>query len=203
MAGGGGENEINLVPYMDIMLNLVMFMLVITVQDFQMAEILTPASRSSSQGAGASKPDDSEKPVPKPMMKVVVDVDKVTVFVKNPQEGVEALDLFYRTAPPAAADASAEVQAKRAAMWNDVGAYAADVVTKFGPKGVDANGQPEVMDVRLAVDPAVPYQEVVRGFDALRDACRDPSKRDPDPKKNEACGPVPITTVVLETKSKK
>lgn len=182
--GGGGEGEINLVPYMDIMLNLVMFMLVITVQDFQMAEILTPASRASSAGAGASASPQDKKEPPKPVMRLVVDSNQVLVVVKNPQEGVEALSPFVARAP----EGEKTLNAKN---WTDVGTYAADVVTKFGPKGVDANGQPAVMDVRMVVDPSVPYQEVIRGFDALREA------KTPDG------APQSITTVVLETKSNK
>lgn len=173
MAGGGGEGEINLIPYMDIMLNLVMFMLVITVQDFQMAEILTPASRASSAGAGAAASPEDSKAVPKPVMRVVVDAGQVLVVVKNPEAGVEALPPFVARAPEGRKTLGAK-------EWKDVGTYAADVVTKFGPTGVG-----EYMDVRMVVDPSVPYQEVIRGFDSLREA------------------PKPITTVVLETKSNK
>ncbi len=170
--GGGGEGEINLVPYMDIMLNLVMFMLVITVQDFQMAEILTPASRASSAGAGSSSSTPDSKETPKPVMRVIVDTNQVLVLVKNPQEGVDALPPFVARPP----EGEKTVNAKN---WTDVGTYAADVFSKFGPK--DGG----VMDVRMVVDPSVPYQEVIRAFDALRDA------------------PESITTVVLETKSNK
>ena len=189
--GGGGEGELNLVPYMDIMLNLVMFMLVITVQDFQMAEILTPASRASSAGAGAAASPDNKKDTPKPVMRIVVDANQALVVVKNPVEGVDALSPFVARAP----EGEKTLNAKN---WADVGTYAADVVTKYGPKGPG-----EYMDVRMVVDPSVPYQEVIHGFDALREACLDPSKRSPDPEQNKACGPVPITTVVLETKSNK
>lgn len=45
MAGGGGEGEINLVPYLDIMVNLIMFMLVVTayIVDLREAPVLPPA----------------------------------------------------------------------------------------------------------------------------------------------------------------
>ena len=44
MAGGGGEGEINLVPYLDIMINLIMFMLTVTayIVDMREAPVLVP-----------------------------------------------------------------------------------------------------------------------------------------------------------------
>lgn len=45
MAGGGGEQEINLVPYLDIMINLIMFMLTVTAYlvELKEAPVLAPA----------------------------------------------------------------------------------------------------------------------------------------------------------------
>lgn len=59
MAGGGGEGEINLIPYLDIMVNLIMFMLVVTayIVDLREAPVMAPAY---SAGAGGS----SEKQKP-------------------------------------------------------------------------------------------------------------------------------------------
>jgi biopolymer transport protein TolR len=44
MAGGGGEGELNLVPYLDIMLNLIMFLLVVTayIVELKEAPVLVP-----------------------------------------------------------------------------------------------------------------------------------------------------------------
>ncbi len=88
MAGGGGENEINLIPYMDIMLNLVMFMLVITTQDFQMSEILTPATKQVGAGGGGGGGE------AKPKMNIVLKRDMIVVDVTNPEPGVARLPPF-------------------------------------------------------------------------------------------------------------
>lgn len=58
--GGGGEEDLNLVPYMDIMVNLIMFMLVVTayIIELRQAPVLAP-SYSSNPGGGQS-----EKPKP-------------------------------------------------------------------------------------------------------------------------------------------
>jgi len=59
MAGGGGEGELNLVPYLDIMLNLIMFLLVVTayIVELREAPVLVP----SLVGEGGSPPSDAEK----------------------------------------------------------------------------------------------------------------------------------------------
>lgn len=59
MAGGGGEGEINLVPYLDIMVNLIMFMLTVTayIVDFREAPVLAPA-----YGDGGSGSSEAQKP---------------------------------------------------------------------------------------------------------------------------------------------
>lgn len=58
MAGGGGESEINLVPYLDIMVNLIMFMLVVTayIVDLREAPVLAPAYAGGGSGSGNQKP---------------------------------------------------------------------------------------------------------------------------------------------------
>ena len=59
MAGGGGEGEINLVPYLDIMVNLIMFMLTVTayIVDLREAPVLAPA-----YGAGGAGASEAQKP---------------------------------------------------------------------------------------------------------------------------------------------
>lgn len=58
--GGGGEEDLNLVPYMDIMVNLIMFMLVVTayIVELREAPVLAPA-----YGPGGG-PGADEKPKP-------------------------------------------------------------------------------------------------------------------------------------------
>lgn len=55
--GGGGEQDLNLVPYMDIMVNLIMFMLVVTayIVELREAPVLAPAYGPGA-GAGAERP---------------------------------------------------------------------------------------------------------------------------------------------------
>jgi biopolymer transport protein ExbD len=57
--GGGGENDLNLVPYMDIMVNLIMFMLIVTayIVELRQAPVLAPAY-------GSNPGEKSEKPKP-------------------------------------------------------------------------------------------------------------------------------------------
>lgn len=59
--GGGGEQDLNLVPYMDIMVNLIMFMLVVTAYIIELREapVLAPSYGGPTDG-GAQQ----EKPKP-------------------------------------------------------------------------------------------------------------------------------------------
>ncbi len=56
--GGGGEQDLNLVPYMDIMVNLIMFMLVVTayIIELRQAPVLAPSYVSKPSGSQADKP---------------------------------------------------------------------------------------------------------------------------------------------------
>ena len=76
MAGGGGETELNLVPYMDIMMNLILFMLVVTMYIVQLREapVLAPAY-SSGPKAGQS---DTDKP--KPFLTVAISSKSIAIL---------------------------------------------------------------------------------------------------------------------------
>lgn len=56
--GGGGEQDLNLVPYMDIMVNLIMFMLVVTayIIELRQAPVLAPSYVSGSTAGNSEKP---------------------------------------------------------------------------------------------------------------------------------------------------
>ncbi|MSQ00525.1 MAG: hypothetical protein EXR71_01370 [Myxococcales bacterium] len=56
--GGGGTEELNLVPYLDIMVNLIMFMVTVTAYLVQLKEapILAPTYGRESNGSGEQKP---------------------------------------------------------------------------------------------------------------------------------------------------
>ncbi|MDP2306388.1 MAG: biopolymer transporter ExbD [Pseudomonadota bacterium] len=66
MAGGGGEQDLNLVPYMDIMVNLIMFMLVVTayIIELRQAPVLAPSY--------VSGPNDGASEKPKPYLTVAI-----------------------------------------------------------------------------------------------------------------------------------
>lgn len=75
MAGGGGEQDLNLVPYMDIMVNLIMFMLVVTayIIELKQAPVLAPAYRS-----GGNADQNQEKP--KPFITVAITTKSIAVL---------------------------------------------------------------------------------------------------------------------------
>lgn len=56
--GGGGTEELNLVPYMDIMVNLIMFMLVVTayIIELRQAPVLAPSYSSEPSSGSSDKP---------------------------------------------------------------------------------------------------------------------------------------------------
>jgi len=76
MAGGGGEQDLNLVPYMDIMVNLIMFMIVMTAYIIQMnvAPVLAPAYKSGSAGG------ESDQDKPKPFLTVAVSSKSIALL---------------------------------------------------------------------------------------------------------------------------
>jgi biopolymer transport protein ExbD len=61
MAGGGGEGEINLVPYLDIMINLIMFMLTVTayIVDIREAPVLVP-TLTNDPGQSSAPPEEQK-----------------------------------------------------------------------------------------------------------------------------------------------
>ena len=54
--GGGGTEELNLVPYLDIMVNLIMFMLVVTAYLVELKEAPVMAPAYGGSGSGGDKP---------------------------------------------------------------------------------------------------------------------------------------------------
>jgi biopolymer transport protein ExbD len=98
--GGGGEGELNLVPYMDIMVNLIMFMLVVTAYlvELREAPVLAPQYNS---GAGQS----TEKPkaflsvniVPQGIVILGSNIAiNQTIPVQNGQYAFDAFQQFLR-----------------------------------------------------------------------------------------------------------
>lgn len=62
MAGGSGEDDLNLVPYMDILVNLLVFLLaaVAMAQELREVPVLTPAIGGG--GKGSSEQQEKQKP---------------------------------------------------------------------------------------------------------------------------------------------
>jgi biopolymer transport protein ExbD len=77
--GGGGEEDINLVPYMDIMVNLIMFMLVVTayIIELRQAPVLAPSYASSPAGGQQEKA--------KPYLTVAISSKSFSVLGSTPE----------------------------------------------------------------------------------------------------------------------
>ncbi len=83
---GGGENDINLVPYMDILLNLIMFMVFVTQSVGSLHQIPVVVPEQSGGGGGGGGSDEA------PKVSVIADVrdGKVTAYLSNaPSQGIE------------------------------------------------------------------------------------------------------------------
>lgn len=80
--GGGGEQELNLVPYLDIMVNLIMFLITITAYIAEMKEIpvLAPG------GGGPCQGPDCEKEKPKPFLTVAVSNNGFAILGSDPEK---------------------------------------------------------------------------------------------------------------------
>ena len=80
--GGGGEQELNLVPYLDIMVNLIMFLITITAYIAEMQEIpvLAPSSGGPCQGP------DCDKEKPKPFLTIAVSNNGFAILGSDPQK---------------------------------------------------------------------------------------------------------------------
>ena len=83
MAGGGGEQDLNLVPYMDIMVNLIMFMIVVTayVIELREAPVLAPSYGTPGGGAGDEKP--------KPYLTVAISTKSIAILSSGEEPASE------------------------------------------------------------------------------------------------------------------
>jgi len=84
MAGGGGENELNLVPYMDIMLNLIMFMLMATQTIGALSQVPVVAPEKSGGGGGAGA-----EQTPKATLVAIIDNGTLKAYLSsNPDDSI-------------------------------------------------------------------------------------------------------------------
>lgn len=139
--GGGGESELNLVPYLDIMINLVMFLLAVTANIVQLREapVLVPTLVSDNNG-GSSVVD------PKGFLTVTVSPRGFAVVTSY---GVPASDLPRGPSGLPFADLTRVLRQYK------------DAAT--------APGQPGLKDaLQIVADSETPYKEVVATMDAAR-----------------------------------
>lgn len=77
--GGGGQEELNLVPYLDIMVNLIMFLITITAYIVEMRE--TPVLAPGGDGPCVGCEDDK----PKPYLTITVISQGLAVLASDPE----------------------------------------------------------------------------------------------------------------------
>lgn len=161
-SGGEDEGELNIVPYLDIMINLIMFMLVAqtTVVSLGMIDVTAPTYATVDGGAQAPKPEDD----PKKLQRLTVGV---------------AQDGFYIAAvggvlPGETQDTSADrVTAEEVAKTPPTvgllpdGAY--DFKTLARKMRGIKNAFPETQAVYVAADDNIPYEVIVATLDATRE----------------------------------
>lgn len=161
-SGGEDEGELNIVPYLDIMINLIMFMLVAqtTVVSLGMIDVTAPTYATVADGSGGSPQDDKDE---KKLQRLTVGV---------------ARDGFYIAAVGGVLPGETE------AAPNEV---TADGVSKTAPtvpllgdgsydfpslgrkmRGIK-NAFPDTQAVYVAADNNIPYEAIVATLDATRE----------------------------------
>jgi len=83
----GGDNDINLVPYMDILLNLIIFMIFVTQSVGSLHQIPVVAPEESGSGAGGAPEQ------PKPYLMANLREGKAAVFLTNNPANAMVFDL--------------------------------------------------------------------------------------------------------------
>lgn len=160
--GGDDEGELNIVPYLDIMINLIMFMLVAqtTVVSLGMIDVTAPTYASVASGGGASKPADPDE---KKLQRLTVGV---------------AQDGFYIAAvggvlPGQAEGAADQVTAEGVAKTPPTIPLLADGAYDFRSltrkmRGIK-NAFSATQAVYVAADDNIPYEVIVATLDATRE----------------------------------
>jgi biopolymer transport protein ExbD len=176
MEGG----ELNLVPYLDIVTNVMLFLLATVTSGLILGNINSALPEYSSSEGGAGQEDSPEQSEPPLQMAAFLSPEKITFFSVAGLEGSLDKPLV-------------EVPAKKPGQdydYTKLTAAAQEVVTKHwkgkGPQGVDANDKPVCLDqsgkpqaiancrpphateVILVVDASIPYHVIISTMDALR-----------------------------------
>ena len=84
--GGGGSEELNLVPYLDIMVNLIMFLITVTayMAEMRQAPVLAP-----SEGGAGQCPNPPCDDKPKPYLTVLI-ADNTMAILSSDKEKIPA-----------------------------------------------------------------------------------------------------------------
>lgn len=163
-AGGEDEGELNIVPYLDIMINLIMFMLVAqtTVVALGMIDVTAPTYASLADGSGGPPPE--QAPNPRRLQRLTVGV---------------ARDGFYIAAVGGVLPGETEASAPEAITADGVakvpptipllpdGAY--DFRTLGRKMRGIKNAFPDTEAVYVAADENIPYEVIVATLDSTRE----------------------------------
>ena len=136
--GGGGQEELNLVPYLDIMVNLIMFLITITAYIVEMREtpVLAPGGGGPCQGEGC----DDKKP-------------KLTLTIAVINQGIAVLSSDAAVVPAWQQDKVGD-EYPVAAMQAKLREY--------------RNSYELQDNVMLAADKQIPYKVVMQVMDGIR-----------------------------------
>ena len=137
--GGGGQEELNLVPYLDIMVNLIMFLITITAYIVEMREtpVLAPSDGGPCVGAGCN---DDKKP-------------KLTLTIAVINQGIAVLSSDATVVPAWQQDKVGD-EYPVAAMQQKLREY--------------RNSFELEDNVILAADKQIPYKVVMQVMDGIR-----------------------------------
>ena len=152
------DGEINIVPYLDIMVNLIMFLLMVQVTSIALGMINVNAPSYAPPGPTATSP----KPDPKKALRLTVGIAKDGFYIAA-KGGV--LPGETPTEPSAEGDAAQAVRKPTIGLRPD-GTYDFSALSRK-LRGIKA-AFPEVDAVYIAADDATAYQDIVRTLDASR-----------------------------------
>jgi len=144
--GGGGSEELNLVPYLDIMVNLIMFLITVTayMAEMRQAPVLAPG-----EGPGPDQACVGEACKPKPFLNILIAANTIAILGSNSQNIVASqLD---KTGP----DFDYPALSAKLREYRD--------------------NNPDLADnVMLAADRQIPYSTVIAAMDAIREDAKGP-----------------------------
>lgn len=137
--GGGGEGDLNLVPYLDIMVNLIMFMLSVTAYIVEMREAPVLVPTLVSGGAASSQPQQEQAG----FLTVALSERAISILGSNDQ--IPASEIV-----------------------KEGGKYNFDKLTTVLRQYKDSPTMKLTEAIQLTADATVPYSDIVATMDAAR-----------------------------------